>query len=243
VIRAALVLLAGCGRIAFDPLAESRDGAVGGDDAPASDVAGAQIPVNTQGAYATSTVAVTGLVKALPATVLSTDVILLAIGWNDAVSVVNSVSDTSGDAFGPVTAVQRGGAESQVIYLATAPAGGTETINVVFSQSVPNVSVRIAVYARAQQTTALATSSSSGTSTFATSGVLTTDIDNSLVVAAVAGTINGSPDLAFLTVINTNPLGHLLEQRVAATVGPYQSSASFGAAADWVIQMVALRPL
>jgi hypothetical protein len=174
--------------------------------------------------------------------VLASEVIFVAIGWNDAISVVTTVTDTTGDTFTPAQAVQRGGAMSQQVYLALTPQGGANKIAVVFSQAVPNPSVRVCIYAGVKQTDLPATVGAGGNGTFAVSGTVTTVVPNELVIASVVGTSNAGLDLAFVTAINTTPLGHVVEEHVAPMPRNMQASASFGPTSDWVIVLSSLQP-
>jgi hypothetical protein len=241
-----LVLATACGRIAFDPLGSTSDGGDdgGGDDGGAGDdAATGLVPMRAQCQYVTTTTSpVSVLAATLQSSVLATDTIVVAIGFNSATTIVTSVTDNGGSVYSPITALQRGGAESQIMYLATAPAPGNETVMAMFSQPVINASLRVCAYARTDQSSALATLSTSGNGTFAASGVLMTSVPNSLLIAAVAGTSNAGLDFAFVTAINTMPLGHIVEERTAAAAGGFQVSASFGVTTDWVIQMIALQP-
>jgi hypothetical protein len=233
-----------CGRIAFDPLSSTADG--GGDDSGGSDAAedGATglVPTRSQCQYTTTSTLVSTLAATLSNSIQATDSIVVAIGWNTVGASISEVKDTGGSTFVVAAAPLQGGAVVQAVYLATAPIPGFTTVTANFSQPVNNASIRVCAYARTDQMMGPPALGASGNGTFATAGPLTTTIGNSLVLAAVTGTSNAGLDLAYVTAINTMPLGHVLEERTAANIGPYSASASFGVNADWVIQMIALQP-
>jgi hypothetical protein len=241
-MRWALLLLAGCGRIAFDPRADGAsdgtalDGIV--DDTPA--FTGPRFVDAGSTFQSTSTTSLTVQVGA----VRLTDTLLVAVGWNDASATVASIVDDGADFFTQVTVTQRGGAMSQVIFIAATPtATQVSTIMVTFSAPVVNSSIRAVLFENAQQvqTMTVPQASAGGTGTLA-SVSLVTDTPNSLVVAAASGSFDAFAGPGFTVVAATSGVRHLVEVQEALTPGAVDATATFGMSADWVIQAVALRP-
>jgi hypothetical protein len=244
-VRASLfwLLASACGRIAFDPLGSATtDGGASDSGGDAVDGPTGLVPTRSQCQYTTTTTLDSTLAATLPNPIQSTDTIVVAIGWNTVGANISEIKDTGGSTFVAAAAALQGGAVVQAMYLATAPVPGFTTVTVNFSQAVINASIRVCVYAGTDQNMGPPALGGGGNGTFATAGPLTTTIPNSLVLAAVTGTDAASLDLAYVTAINTMPLGHILEQRAAANPAGYQVSASFAVNADWVIQMIALQP-
>ena len=247
-MRASLFLLvvSACGRIAFDPLTGSSngDGGAGDDGASSGDAPpGTGVVVQQACGYDARSTATTMLSTTFGTALEPTDILFVAVGWNDAATTITGITDSGGDVFTPITALDRFGAMSQQIFIANTPTVMQNlTITVTFSQAVINSSLRACAFGDTDHATAPPNNKSGGTGNSFMSSPLTTLVPNSLVVASIAGTSNAGLDFSYITSINTMPLGHLVEHKVAGTPGSYRAGAMFGAASDFVFHLVALQP-
>jgi len=71
---------------------------------------------------------------------------LLAIGWNDTVAGINSVSDSAGNTYRTAIPTYRGNGLSQAICYATHIPAGTNTVTVVFDAPAVYVDLRVTEY-------------------------------------------------------------------------------------------------
>jgi hypothetical protein len=233
-MRWALLLLAGCGRLSFQ-------------SPPPDAAADAQLdaPVPWTGpAYANgvSTFQASATTLTASAAVGSTDYLVVAVGWNDATSLVTAVSDSAGSTFSQLTAHQRGGGVSQVIFVAPTPAAAqTDLVTVAFNSTVSNATLIVTVFAKAQQVVGVPISSAGGTGQ-AASVAITTDAPNSLIIAAVTGSIDALDGAGCTVVAASSGVRHLVEDKQVAAAGAYIVGSTFLANSDWVVQTLALRP-
>jgi hypothetical protein len=123
---------------------------------------------------------------------------IVAIGWNSTTETINSVSDSAGNVYQIAAPIARRGGLSQTIYYAKnikAAGAGSNTVTVQFSSAVPYPDIRNAEYSGLDPTSALdTTASSSGSSSTATSGNITTMSAAELLFGAgmTTGVFNGS---------------------------------------------------
>jgi hypothetical protein len=168
------------------------------------------------------------------------DLNVVVVGWNDATSTVQSVTDTVVNTYklgiGPtsVSGLQ------QSIYYASNIAGGNNTVTVRFNQAAAFPDVRILEYRGVSvlDVTAGATGNSASTS----SGPATTRVGNELIFGAnmVATRVSGA-GVGYTSRIITTPDGDIAEDQVVSTVGTYNATAPVSPAGPWVMQMATFR--
>jgi len=171
------------------------------------------------------------------------NLIVLAVGWQDASSKISKVSDLAGDTFQLATGAVKsvGTALSQSIYYATNIAASlSNTITVAFTAIPQKVDLRAMEY--------------SGVSAFDTASGL-----NDVGVAANSGTAtpSGSPPellvaagitsqkysgsvMGFMLRTTTNSAG-IVEDRLTSKPGPCSASAPVGPPGEWLLQLAAFR--
>src|SRR5262249_6756350 len=72
---------------------------------------------------------------------------IVAIGWNDTVASISSVTDGAGNAYHPAIATVRGSGMSQAIFVAPSIAGAAANqVKVVFDRAATFVDLRVAEY-------------------------------------------------------------------------------------------------
>jgi glucose/arabinose dehydrogenase/PKD repeat protein len=169
---------------------------------------------------------------------------VVAVGWNEAVGNVVSVSDSAGHVYQPAVATHRGTGLSQAIWYAksiTGSGAGANRVTVTFDKAVAYADIRIMEYSGLDQTSPLDVSSSSaGTSSQATSGSATTRFARELIIGA--GMTTGgytSAGTGFTTRIITNPDADIIEDRNVTATGSYSATAT--QTAIWVMQMVTFK--
>ncbi len=171
---------------------------------------------------------------------------VVVVGWNDATRQVLTVSDTKGNAYlravGPT--VQAGTATQSIYYAANiAPAGANgNTVTVTFDGAARYADVRIAEYAGidpANPVDGVAAAQGSGTSS--NSGLVATTNANDLLVGAnLVQSLTTGAGASFTSRIITTPDRDILEDRIVATAGSYNATASMASGA-WIMQLVAFR--
>ena len=170
------------------------------------------------------------------------DLNVVVIGWNNATSNVNSVTDSRGNTYQLAAPTTRSGVISQAIYYAKSITAGSNTVTITMSASTPFVDVRIAEYSGLDPTNPLdVTSSAGGNSAQPNSGTATTTKARSLLVGA--GTTTGSFTAAgsgYTTRVITIPDADILEDRVVTSTGSYSATAAMSSS-TWVMQLVAFR--
>jgi Fibronectin type III domain len=112
---------------------------------------------------------------------------IVIVSWNDSVAQIQSVTDTSGNAYAlAVGPTIDAGVASQSIYQATSiAAAAANAVTVTFSSQAAYPDIRIAEYAGVRSTSPVdATAAAQGSSALGDSGTLTTTNGNDLLVAA-----------------------------------------------------------
>jgi len=172
------------------------------------------------------------------------DLNVVAVGWNESVGNVISVSDSSGNVYQPGVATYRGTGLSQAIYYARNIIGtgaGSNRVTVTFDKAVAYADIRVMEYSGLDQTNPLDVSSSfAGTSAQATSGSATTRFARELIIGA--GMTTGgftSAGTGFTTRIITNPDADIIEDRNVTATGTYSVTAT--QTAVWLMQMVTFK--
>ena len=175
------------------------------------------------------------------------DLNVVAVGWNDGVSAVNTVTDRSGNTYtravGPTSS---SGTVSQSIYYAkniVAAAEGTNTVTVTFSTAATNPDIRILEYGGADPNNPVdVTAAANGNSTSTSSGAVTTTNATDLLFGAnLVYTLTTGPGNGFTGRVLTSPDGDIAEDRMVSVAGSYAATAPLNQSGPWVMQMVAFR--
>jgi len=132
---------------------------------------------------------------------------------------------------------------SQAIYLAPKIKAGVNTVTVQFDQPANYVDLRITEYSGLASTNFFAGAvSASGTGSTADSGPLGLSATNELLFAAgMTATSFSGPGAGFTQRVITSPDGDIVEDQVAASLGPFNASAPLGSG-QWLMQMAAFQP-
>ena len=175
------------------------------------------------------------------------DLNVVAVGWSDSTSTVNSVTDSEGNtyslAIGPTRST---GNASQSIYYAKsivgAPAGGN-TVTVTFNAAVAYPDVRLAEYSGLDESNPLdASAGASGSGTTTSSGAATTTNAVDLLVGAnyvATGTIGSGSGYTQRDI--TTPDGDILEDQIVTAAGNYAAVAPQSPSGWWIMQMAAFK--
>jgi hypothetical protein len=167
---------------------------------------------------------------------------VVAVGWKDTTSSVQSVKDKAGNpyllAIGPTT----GTGLQQSIYYAQNIAGGANTVTVTFNQPAVFPDIRILEYRGVNALDVAAGAIGSGTAS--NSGPATTSGSNELIFgAAMVSTTVKAAGSGFTSRVITKTDKDLAEDRVAATAGPYSATATLVTTGNWIMQMAAFHLL
>jgi hypothetical protein len=173
------------------------------------------------------------------------DLNVVAVGWNDTSSSVNSVTDSKGNSYALAVGPTTGTGLRQSIYYAKNIAPGSNTVRVNFNQAVTFVDVRAAEY-RGLDTmapldvTAGASGNNSNSATIS-SGSANTRVANELIFGAgmTSGTITGA-GTGFTSRIITSADGDIAEDRVVSSTKSYSAMATNNQG-FWVMQMATFK--
>ncbi|MFZ0296095.1 MAG: IPT/TIG domain-containing protein, partial [Candidatus Sulfotelmatobacter sp.] len=172
-----------------------------------------------------------------PGTQTAGDLNVVAVGWNDTTSTVQSVKDSAGNSYSLAIGPTSGTALRQSIYYAPNIVGGSNTVTVTFSQAAVYPDVRILEYRGVNAVDV--TAGASGSSTAANSGSATTTSANELIFGAnMVETENAAVGSGFTARIITSPDGDLAEDKVVTTTGSNSATATLTSSGPWVMQMV-----
>jgi chitodextrinase len=171
---------------------------------------------------------------------------VVVIGWDDGTSQVANVSDSRGNSYsaaGPIT--RSPGARSIVTYYSAgiaAASSNSNTVTVTFSTPVPYPDVRILEYSGVDSASpVLGTVGAYGSGTTSNTGTLTVATSPALLVAGnTVSSVTTAAGSGFTSRVITSPNGGIAEDRVAATTGSYNATATLSSG-NWVTQMVAFR--
>jgi len=171
---------------------------------------------------------------------------VVAIGWSDSTSTVQSVTDTLGNAYtlvaGPTVS---SGNATQAIYCASNIAGAaasTNALTVTFSTAVPYPDVRIAEYSGVDPASPLDVSvGAAGNDGQPNSGSATTTNANDLLVGADYVATSSVAGTGYTQRILTVPDSDIIEDQSVSATGGYAAAASLSPAGWWIMQLVALR--
>jgi len=171
-----------------------------------------------------------------PAAQTAGDLNVVAVGWNDTTSTVQSVKDSGGNSYLLAIGPTIGTALQQSIYYAPAIVGGGNTVTVTFNQAAALPDIRILEYRGV--TTLDVTAGASGSSTAASSGAATTTNANELVFGAnMVAAQNKTVGTGFTSRIITVPDSDLAEDKIVTAAGSNSATATLTAAGPWVMQM------
>jgi hypothetical protein len=170
---------------------------------------------------------------------------VVVIGWNDATASISSVTDSSGNSYAPAGSVVHGTALSQAIYYAkniVAAGAGSNTVTVQFSPGASFPDLRIFEYAGLDTASPLdAANGSSGNGFTASTGSVTTNAANELVIASdtvLSKTL--SPGTGYVPVLLTN-FFDIAEHQITTQKGTFKPSASLDAKTNWVMLAAAFK--
>ncbi|MGH7298167.1 MAG: hypothetical protein ACRELB_24720, partial [Polyangiaceae bacterium] len=175
------------------------------------------------------------------------DLVVVAIGWDDATSTVSTVTDSSGNGYALAIGSTRFGADlSQSIYYAknvAAAAAGANSVKVTFVQAANVPDLRILEYsgldpAAPLDATASGTGSSAGPAT--TSSVTTKAARELLFAAGMTSDLYSGAGAGFSDRLVTSD-GNLVEDRTVSATGSYAGSAPLNLPSEWVMQLVTFR--
>ena len=174
------------------------------------------------------------------------DLNVIAVGWNNSTTTIQSVTDTKGNVYqlavGPTVV---SGFLSQSIYYAknvVGAAAGTNSVTVQFSAATAFPDIRILEYSGADLVNPVDVSAAAtGNSASSNSGSATTTNATDLIFGAGTTTsrYTGSGS-GFTQRIITTPDGDIAEDRNVTAVGSYNAVAP-QTSGRWVMQMVAFR--
>jgi len=173
------------------------------------------------------------------------DLNVVFVGWNQATSGVQSITDTNGNTYvaavGPT--VNASGA-TQLVYYATniaASAADTNIVTVTFASSVSYPDIRALEFSGVSTTHPLdVTVSAVGTGTTLNSGALTTTSPNDLLVASgyVQHSYTGGAGSGYTRILVSS--WNLVEDAILTATGTYSATSS-STGGYWVMQQVAFR--
>ena len=170
------------------------------------------------------------------------DANILAIGWNDIVASITSVSDSMSNVYQAAVPTYRGNGLSQAIYYAANINGGNNTVTVTFSQPAVYVDVRAAEYFGLSPTnTFQAGRSASGNGSIASTGSLTTTVANELLFGAGITAAGFTAPAGGFTKRVITAEGDIVEDLVALNPRPY-SAPAFLNSGSWLMQVAAFMP-
>ncbi|WP_353063325.1 IPT/TIG domain-containing protein [Tunturibacter psychrotolerans] len=199
----------------------------------------ASVPISfTQVASATPQAASATVSVSYPAAQTAGDLNVVAVGWNDTTSTVQSVKDSAGNtyslAIGPTVGT---GLQESIYYAANIAGGSGNAVTVTFSQAAAFPDVRILEYRGV--TTLDVTAGTSGSSAAASSGAATTTSANELIFGAdYVSTTTTAAGSGFTSRIITTPDGDIAEDKIVTTAGSNSATATLSGSGPWVMQMV-----
>ncbi len=200
-----------------------------------------------QGNYATPQSPQTTVTVTYTAAQAAGDLNVVVVGWDDAVSTVNAVTDAMGNVYtvavGPTVVA---GVESQSIYYAwniAAAAAGANSVTVTFSSAAAYPDIRILEYSGADPNNPVdVTAAGSGNSATSSSGtVSTTNATDLLFGANLVQTTTTGPGSGYTSRLLTAPDGDIAEDEMVTATGSYSAAAPLNPSGAWIMQMVAFR--
>jgi hypothetical protein len=222
--------------------------AIAGSLVPASSICAATTPAASiafvQSNYTVPQKAQTQVTVSFLSTQTAGDLNVVAIGWSDAVSSINSVTDTSGNVYARAAGPIAGSKRSAAIYYAKNIASSkANAVTVTFSAPVPFADVRILEYKGLDPVSPLdVAAAAAGSSSTANSGAITTHAASELIFGANdVATSTSSASSGFTKRVITSPDGNIAEDRVVTAAGMYSASAPLNGSGAWVMVMAAFK--
>ncbi len=169
---------------------------------------------------------------------------IVAVGWNDTTSTVNTVTDTRGNTYTLAIGPTSGTGVRQSIYYARNIAGGSNTVTVSFNQAATFADVRVFEYSGLDTANPLdVTAGAAGTSASANSGSVTTTAANELIFGAgtTGGSFNNTGSPGFVVRVLTYPNADIGEDKTVSSTGSYNAVATLFNSAAWVMQVATFR--
>jgi hypothetical protein len=201
------------------------------------------VPTFVQESYATPQSGQTQVTVAYPGAQTAGDANLLAIGWDDTVASISTVTDSAGNVYQAAVPTYRGNGMSQALYYAADIKGGTNAVTVTFNQAAAYVDFRVTEYSGMAQTNLFeAGNSGNGTGTSTSSGNVTTTNNNVLLFGAGYTTTKfTAAGTGFTARVFTSPDEDIVEDMVASTPGSYAATAP-ETSGTWIMQVAAFNP-
>jgi hypothetical protein len=176
------------------------------------------------------------------------DLLVVAIGWDDATGDIAAVGDSAGSAYVLAVGPTRYGADlTQAIYYAknvAAAAPGANSVKVSFVQPVNMPDLRVLEYSGLNtssplDTTGVATGKSTGAVSTPAVGITTPR--ELLFVAGMTSDIYTAAGSGYTERVVTNN-GDIAEDRIVSAAGAYTGAAVLGNVnAEWILQLAAFR--
>ena len=168
---------------------------------------------------------------------------VVAVGWNDTTSTVNSVTDTRGNNYVQAGTTVTGTGLRQAIYYARNIAAGSNTVTVAFNQAAAFVDVRVAEYSGIDTTSPLdVTAGAVGSGGTPSSGAATTTAAKELIFGAgMTGSHFGGAGAGFTSRVITNPDGDIAEDQIVSATGSYSAVAPLAYSSAWIMQMATFK--
>jgi PKD repeat protein len=164
---------------------------------------------------------------------------VIAIGWNDALASITSVSDTEGNHYVAAVTTFRGNGLSQAIYYASDIAAGADTVTVTFDRAAEFVDLRSSEYAGLGAFDAGASSSAASGPTANSTDVTTTSANDLLFGAGMSGGGFTAAGVDYAKRIITSDLD-ITEDRNVTVAGTYDATAP--ESGTWLMQLAAFKP-
>ncbi len=164
---------------------------------------------------------------------------IVAVGWNDATSAVNSVTDSAGNAYALAIGPTTGTALRQSIYYAKNILASSNTVTVTFNQPAAFVDIRILEYSGLDRVNPLdVTAGASGSSCSPNSGSATTSSATELIFGAgITKSGFNAPGTGFTSRIITTQDGDIAEDKAVTSTGTYSATGTTKSCTSWVMQM------
>ena len=167
---------------------------------------------------------------------------IVAVGWNDTTSTVNSVKDSRGNSYALAIGPTTGTGLRQSIYYARNIAGGNNTVTATFNRAAAFVDVRVLEYSGLDTSSPLdVTAEGTGRGTSPRSASATTSAANELIFGAgmTDAQFTGAGS-GFTSRIITTPDADIAEDKIVSSVGNYSAEAPAPSSKS-VMQMATFR--
>jgi RHS repeat-associated protein len=180
-----------------------------------------------------------------PVEVAESDLKVIVLNWRDTAVETAVVADTLGNAYGGwygIGNLQQSGNGHQKIWFSADSNGGSDTISVNLQNCVASPEVIIAEYkgiSTVSYPVDLPTASSvSSNSSACNSGNATTTNQNDLLIGAnLAGKTTTTPGSGYTSRVITTPAGDILEDRIVTAAGSYSATATMSASGNCGMSM------